>query len=47
MTVTNFWLSFFLFGAAGLGLGIGLVLGTFVTRTLRRLMKEDDEPKQT
>lgn len=50
MTVSdNFWLFLGLFGMGGLGLGIGLVVGAFVARMLRRYIRDethaDDEEK--
>lgn len=38
----NFWLDAGIAGFAGFGAGLGLVLGAFVARTLRRYMRDED-----
>lgn len=35
----HFWTSFALIGFAGFGLGVGLVIGAFIVRALRRYMQ--------
>ena len=36
----HFWLALGVAGIGGVGIGIGLVIGTFVVRVLRRYLRE-------
>lgn len=38
----EFWAGVLLVSAGGVALGIGLVIGTFVARLLRRYMRDED-----
>jgi NhaP-type Na+/H+ or K+/H+ antiporter len=38
---SEFWRIFVLVGLAGLGIGLGLVIGAFTARMLRRYMREE------
>jgi NhaP-type Na+/H+ or K+/H+ antiporter len=42
MSELSGWEIFAVFGLAGFGIGLGLVLGAFVARTLRRYMTDED-----
>lgn len=46
MIIDNIWIAILLFGFGGFGVGIGLLVGAYVIRTLRRYMRDEDEPKQ-
>ena len=38
----NVWIGVLMVGAGGVGLGLGLVVGAFVARMLRRYMRDED-----
>lgn len=42
MTLDNVWVGLLLVGVGGMSLGVGLVVGAFVARTLRRYMKDEN-----